>query len=94
LKSLQAVDEFTLMSLAIDVAGSIRPGRVLEVLSQLISLLGAPGYLRSDNGLEFVSRAVLPWAKNENVNLALIDPGWPWRNGVDDSFNGRFGTNA
>ncbi|MFZ4553936.1 MAG: IS3 family transposase [Burkholderiales bacterium] len=90
LKCLTVVDEFTRMSLAIDVAGSIRSGRVLEVLSQLISVHGALRYLRSDNGPEFVSRAILRWAKNENVDLALIDPGKPWQNGIDESFNGKF----
>jgi putative transposase len=36
LKCLTVVDEFSRESLAIDVAGSIRSGRVIEVLSQLI----------------------------------------------------------
>lgn len=59
LKCLTVVDEFSRESLAIDVAGSIRSGRVIEVLSQLISVRGAPRYLRSDNGPEFVSTALL-----------------------------------
>lgn len=59
LKCLTVVDEYTRESLAIDVAGSIRSGRVIEVLSQLISMHGAPKVLRSDNGPEFVSRALL-----------------------------------
>jgi hypothetical protein len=44
---------------AIDVAGRIRSARVIEVLSQVMSVQGAPQYLRSDNGPEFVSRAIL-----------------------------------
>ena len=51
LKCLTVVDEFTRESLAIDVAGSIRSARVIEVLSKLISSRGAPRYLRSDNVL-------------------------------------------
>jgi len=90
LKCLTVVDEFTRMSLAIDVADSIRSGRVVEVLSQLISVHGAPRYLRSDNGPESVSRAMLRWATDENVGLALIDPGKLWQNGVEESFNGKF----
>ncbi len=62
LKCLTVIDEYTRECLAIDVAGSIRSGRVVEVLSQLVSLHGAPRYLRSDNGPEFVSRAILKWA--------------------------------
>ena len=51
LKCLTIVDEFTRECLAIDVAGSIRSGRVIDVLGQLVSLHGTPRYLRSDNGL-------------------------------------------
>jgi transposase InsO family protein len=51
LKCLTVIDEFTRECLAIDVAGGIRSGRVIEVLTQLVSLHGAPRYLRSDNGL-------------------------------------------
>jgi transposase InsO family protein len=51
IKCLTVVDEYTREALAIDVAGAIRSGRVIEVLSQLISVRGAPRYLRSDNVL-------------------------------------------
>jgi putative transposase len=56
LKCLTVVDEWTRECLAIDAAGSIRSGRVIEVLSRLISVLGAPRHLRSDNGLPQKSR--------------------------------------
>jgi putative transposase len=65
LKCLTVVDEYTRECLAIDVAGSIRSKRVIDVLSKLISVHGAPRYLRSDNGPEFVSLALLQWAKDE-----------------------------
>jgi len=90
LKCLTVIDEYTRESLAIDVAGSIRSGRVIEVLARLISLHGAPRYLRSDNGPEFVSRAILKWVAESSMDLALIDPGKPWQNGTDESFNGKF----
>ncbi len=90
LKCLTVIDEYTRESLAIDVAGSIRSARVVEVLSQLISVHGAPTVLRSDNGPEFVSRALLRWAMNEGLDIALIDPGKPWQNGTAESFNGKF----
>jgi putative transposase len=67
LKCLTVVDEFTRECLAIDVAGSIRSGRVIEVLSKLVSAHGAPRYLRSDNGPEFVSRAILKMKANNRV---------------------------
>lgn len=90
LKCLTVIDEFTRECLAIDVAGGIRSGRVIEVLTRLVSLHGAPRYLRSDNGPEFVARAVLKWLLAAQIETAFIDPGKPWQNGVDESFNGKF----
>ena len=90
LKCLTVIDEFTRECLAIDVAGSIRSGRVIEVLSKLVSVRGAPQYLRSDNGPEFVSTAVLRWLQQANIETAPIDPGKPWQNGSNESFNGKF----
>ncbi|MCP1572511.1 transposase InsO family protein [Herbaspirillum rubrisubalbicans] len=65
-------------------------GRVIEVLSKLISVRGAPRYLRSDNGPEFVSAALLKWVTEQGIECALIDPGKPWQNGTTESFNGKF----
>lgn len=90
IKCLTVVDEYTREALAIDVAGSIRSGRVIEVLSRLISVRGAPRYLRSDNGPEFVSLALLKWIVEQGIECALIDPGKPWQNGTTESFNGKF----
>ena len=75
------VDEWTREALAIDVSGSLRSGRVIEVLSRLVSLRGAPLVLRSDNGPEFVSMAVLGWFQRNNIDTAFIAPGKPWQNG-------------
>ena len=90
IKCLTVVDEWTREALAIDVAGSIRSGRVIEVLAKLVSTRGAPRYLRSDNGPEFVSTAVLRWVTEEGIETAHIAPGKPWQNGTNESFNGRF----
>ena len=90
LKCLTVVDEWTRESLAIDVAGGIRSGRVIEVLTQLVSVHGAPRYLRSDNGPEFVAGAILRWLLQAQIETALIEPGKPWQNATDESFNGKF----
>jgi putative transposase len=89
LKCLTVVDEFTRECLAIDVAGGIRSGRVIEVLAQLVSVHGAPQHLRSDNGPEFVATAILRWLQAAQIETAFIDPGKPWQNGTDESFNGK-----
>jgi putative transposase len=89
LKCLTVIDEWTRECLAIDVAGGIRSGRVIEVLTQLVSVHGTPRYLRSDNGPEFVAAAILRWLQEAAIDTALIDPGKPWQNATDESFNGK-----
>ena len=90
LKCLTVTDEFTKEGLAIEVDGRIRSARVIEVLSRLVSERGAPSFLRSDNGPEFVSKALLSWIVAQGIGTALIEPGKPWQNGVAESFNGKF----
>src|SRR5262249_48577539 len=90
LKCLTVTDEWTKEGLAIEVDSCLRSGRVIEVLSRLVSERGAPRYLRSDNGPEFVARAVLEGIADHEIETALIDPGKPWQNGVGESFNGKF----
>ena len=90
LKCLTVVDEYTRECLAIDVAGTIRSERVIEVLARLVAAHGAPRFVRSDNGPEFVAQAVQDWLKGENIATAYIAPGKPWQNGLNESFNGKF----
>ncbi len=94
LKCLTIVDEFTRECLAIDVAGSIRSARVIEVLAQLVRVHGAPRCLRSDNGPEFVATAILRWLQAANIETAFIDPGKPWQNGTDDPSTASSATSA
>src|SRR5262245_32740389 len=88
LKCLTVIDEWTRECLAIDVAGGIRSGRVIEVLAQLVSIHGAPRYLRSDNAPEFVARAIIRWVPSAQIETAFIDPGSPWPKGADGSLTG------
>lgn len=46
--------------------------------------------MRADNGPEFIARAILRWTLTSGIDTALIDPGKPWQNGTDESFNGKF----
>ena len=90
IKCLTAIDAWTPECLAIDVGSNIRSTRVIEVRSKLVSVHGAPKYLRSDNGPEFVSTAVVQWLADENIETAFSAPGKPWQNGADESFNEKF----
>lgn len=85
------VDEFTHRVLGDrrSQLDSLAP-RVIDVVARLISVHGAPAYLRSDSGPEFVSHAVLKWLTENRIDTALIDPGKPWQNGTNESFNGKF----
>jgi putative transposase len=90
LKCLTVTDAFTKEGLAIEVDGRIRSPRVIEVLARLVSERGAPAFLRSDNGPEFVSKAILSFIVAQGISTALIEPGKPWQNAVTESFNGKF----
>lgn len=89
IKCLTIVDEGSRECLAIDVAGGIRSRRVIEVLRGLVKERGAPQHLRSDNGPEFLAYAVQDWLREAKIATAYIQPGKPWQNGLNESFNGR-----
>jgi putative transposase len=74
-KCLTVVDEFTRECLAITVERSLPSRRVLEVLGHLVARYGPPGYLRSDNGPEFIARRVRQWLGQTGITTAYIDPG-------------------
>ena len=90
LKCLTVVDEYTRECLAIEVSERIRSADVIETLSRLMSIHGSPNCLRSDNGPEFVSDALRTWASHAGIEIAFIEPGKPWQNGLNESFNGKF----
>ncbi len=62
---------------------------VIDVLSDLFILRGVPGHIRSDNGPEFVAKAVQEWITAVGAKTAYIEPGSPWENGYVESFNAR-----
>jgi putative transposase len=88
LKILTVVDEWTRESLAIEVASSMRAVRVIAVLERLFAQYGTPAVPRSDNGPEFIARALKLWTVIHHSETATIEPGKPWQNGSVESFNG------
>lgn len=58
---LTVLDEYTRECLTIHVARSISSRQVIQQLEWLFLLRGAPGYLRSDNGPEFIAYALQQW---------------------------------
>jgi putative transposase len=86
---LTLVDEFTRECLAIEVGGSIGARRVIAVLERAFAEHGPPGWLRSDNGPEFIAEALKSWLASKGSKPRYIDPGCPWQNPFGESFNGR-----
>ncbi len=86
---LNIVDEFTHECLAMRVARKLKAIDVIDVLSDLFVLRGVPGHIRSDNGPEFVAKAVQEWIAAVGAKTAYITPGSPWENGYVESFNAR-----
>ena len=89
LKLLTVLDEYTRECVAIKVARKIRAHDVLEVLAELFARHGPPEHLRSDNGPEFTARLVRRWVARVGVQTLFIQPGSPWENGYNESFNGK-----
>ena len=89
LKWLVIEDEFTREGLALEVGRSMKAEDVLEVLSQLMLIRGAPSRLRSDNGPEFIARAIQRYLSQAGVETLYVEPGAPWQNGFAESFNSR-----
>jgi putative transposase len=88
LKVLTVMDEFTREGLAIEVATSLPSPRVMAVLEHLVATHGAPQFIRSDNGPEFIALSIRGWLAQHQTKTLYIDPGRPWQNGYGESFNG------
>ena len=87
---LNLIDEFTRECLVIRIDRRLRSTAVINVLSDQFTLRGVPDHIRSDNGPEFVSRAILQWLATSDIDTAFIDPGKPWQNATNESFNDKF----
>ncbi len=64
--------------------------KLIRILDELFQLHGRPVCLRSDNGPELVSHAVQDWLMDKRVGTHYIEPGSPWQNAYNESFNSIF----
>lgn len=87
---LSVVDEYTREVHALHAARSIGAGKVQEVMRELIEAHGAPGYIRSDNGPEFIAKSLQRWLAQAGIKTLYIEPGCPWQNGYVESFHDKF----
>ena len=86
---LNVIDEHTRECLAIRVRRKLCAVDVIDELTDLFVLRGVPGFIRSDNGPEFVAQSVRDWIEAVGARCAFIEPGSPWENGYVESFNAR-----
>ncbi len=88
-RMLNIIDEFTRECLAIRIDRKLNSTDVIDLLSDLFILRGVPGHVRSDNGPEFIAKAVREWIAAVGAKTAFIEPGSPWENGYCESFNSK-----
>ena len=88
-KILNIIDEYTRECLATLVDRKIKADDVINQLFKLFVFHGIPEYIRSDNGPEFMAKAVRKWLHRLEVKTLFIEPGSPWENGNIESFNGK-----
>ena len=89
LKMLTLIDEYTRECLALEVGVSIKSARVRQILERVCLEKGKPVLIRSDNGSEFIGRAVSGWLAENGIKPLFIEPGKPWQNSKGESFNGK-----
>lgn len=89
LKRMPVVDEYTRQCHTIAVERSITAEAVVSTLRHLFQVHGAPEFIRSDNGPEFIAKAVKEWLACSGVKTLYIEPGSPWQNAYVESFNGK-----
>ncbi len=89
IRMLTVIDEYIRKCLAIRVGSSLKADQVLDTLSDLFMTEGVPDYIRSDNGSEFTAKSLREWIGSLGVKTAYIEPGSPWENGYNESFNGK-----
>ena len=90
IRCLTVIDEYSRYGLAIYTGRSITSGHVKRVLTELFKKWGSPTCIKSDNGPEFIAKKMQNWLKKAGVKTRYIDPGSPWQNGHNESFNGVF----
>ncbi len=91
LKFLAVIDEFSRSCLSIKVERTMTSRDVVAELERLITLHDAPGFIRCDNGPEFIAQAARQFLiAAAGTETLFIEPGSPWQNGYSESFNGRF----
>jgi len=86
-RMLSVLDEYTRQCHSLRPRKTYRAENVIEVLESLIELHGAPQFIRSDNGPEFIAYKIKDWLKSKGIKTHYITPGSPWEQCYIESFH-------
>ncbi len=89
LKWFTIIDEYSRRCITLDVSRKFKSSDIINRLSELFAAYGVPTHIRSDNGPEFIAKAIRVWLEKLGVRTLYIAPGSPWENGYAESFNSR-----
>ena len=89
LKWLTVIDEFTRECLVLLPERHLTSLDVIDQLIRLMNHKGVPAHIRSDNGPEFIARALRTWLERAEVGTLYVETGAPWENGYAESFQAR-----
>ena len=89
LKMMPIVEEYSRECLALETERSITAEDVVETLARLFAERGAPSFIRSDNGPDFIAKALKRWLAASGVETLYIEPGAPWENAYSETFISR-----
>ena len=89
IRTLTVIDEYTRECLSLRTGYRLRADDVMDVLTELFISKGIPDHIRSDNGSEFTATSIRSWLTKLGIKTLYIEPGSPWENGYNESFNGR-----
>jgi len=90
LRMLTVLDEHTRECHVLRADRALKSADVVALVQQAIAQHGAPEFIRSDNGAEFIATALQQWLAEEGIKTIYIEPASPWQNGFVESFHGRF----
>jgi putative transposase len=89
LKWFSIIDEYTRENLVLEVRRRIGSGAVVEIFRDLFDKRAVPQHIRSDNGPEFIAKALRAELEDNKIGPLYIEPGAPWENGYAESFGSR-----
>ena len=89
-RMLTILDEHTRECHVLRADRELKSADVIALMKGAIAQHGAPEFLRSDNGPEFIAKELQRWLAAEQIKTIYIEPASPWQNGFAESFHGRF----